>query len=179
MSEIDRVRANDATLEAAKQARMEKQMEKQGFTQLDWINLNKELQVNPATGKKYGDAVSSTEKMSSVFGSNPFILIGKENTTSTCHAAAALNYLNVFSISPLLLGGFATAGCLCMGLKNVISRNSQAQQKFMRGRVAAQGFTFTAILFGFAIAVKEQMERKVTVTTREQPAVETLKKAEE
>ena len=48
--------------------------------------------------------------------------------------------------NPLVpIGASATVGCLTLGLLNLVKGDSKKQQFFMRGRVAAQGFTIVMI----------------------------------
>lgn len=48
--------------------------------------------------------------------------------------------------NPLVpIGAAATVGCLTMGLANLVKGDKLKQQYFMRGRVAAQGFTIVMI----------------------------------
>jgi len=134
--EVDRVRANEAALEAAIKSNQEKAFGKQEFSQMDWIKLNEELQRDPETGKYFIE--TRNEKFNRKFGNNPFILIGAAGT----------------------------AVCLTAGLYGMLAKSSAFQQKMMRGRVIAQGFTFGSVFVGLAIAIKNSLDKKNTVSTR-------------
>merc|ERR1712142_607653 len=131
---VDRVRANEAAVEAAIKESQEKAFGKQDFSQMDWIKLNQELQVDPKTGDFYTE--TRNEKFQRKFGNNPFILIG----------------------------GISTAACLTAGLYGMLAKNSVFQQKMMRGCVVAQGFTFGSVFVGLAIALKNQLDRRSAVS---------------
>ena len=73
--EVDRVRANEAALEAAKSANREKQFGKTEFSQLDWIKLNEDLRRDRETGELFEE--TKKEKFSRKFGHNPFVFIGE------------------------------------------------------------------------------------------------------
>jgi len=136
-SNIDRIRANEAAVEAAITKNHEKVFGKQEFSEMDWIKLNQEISVDRDTGKYYDE--TNSEKFNRKFGNNPFILIGS----------------------------VATGFCLTAGIYGMLAKNSNFQQKMMRGRVIAQGFTFGAIGIGLAITLKNNLDKRRAVSTRQ------------
>lgn len=58
------------------------------------------------------------------------------------------------------LGALATTTCLCMGLLNLYKGNKQRQQFFMRGRVAAQGFTIAVVAFALLSTLAKPASKK-------------------
>ena len=76
-SELDRERQRAAQLEAGIQASQQRHASKNDMdlSQFDWVKLHKELSTDQETGKAYHE--TSGEKTKRVFGSNPFVPIGK------------------------------------------------------------------------------------------------------
>jgi len=124
--------------EELKQKFKEMQKQKENKKEIDidefeWIKLNQELAINRESGKKHQE--SANEKLMRKFKENPLIPIG-------C----------------LLTTGFLVNGLFKFG-----RRDMAGSQKMMRGRIAAQGFTIFALLFGVGAQIKQKVWVKPSV----------------
>lgn len=73
----DKIRANEAQLEEAKRKRDEKQLKDSGFTEMDWVQLQKEIRTDQDTGEVHREL--EKDKFIRKFRENPMIPVGKRN----------------------------------------------------------------------------------------------------
>ena len=76
-----------------------------------------------------------------------------------CHLKVTLTFLCNTSnlVSASIPGCLGTAAALTYGLRSFYQGKTRQSQLLMRGRIAAQGFTVVALIFG---AVATQLKRK-------------------
>jgi len=94
--------------------------------EFEWIELNKQLEVDRNSGKRHQE--TPNEKLIRKFKENPLIPMG-------C----------------LLTTGFLVNGLFKFG-----RRDSAGSQVMMRGRIAAQAFTIMAMMGGVVMQVKNK-----------------------
>merc|ERR1711976_997607 len=130
-----------AKIEEAKKKAEEKRMANMKMDEMHWVQLRQELSRD-SDGNLQKEVQFKKRTFMDEFSKNPFIP----------------------------LGCVATIGFLLTGISNFARNNRRGQQMMMRGRVAAQGFTFTAIDGALVFQLKDKIGKRNAVTTAELPA---------